>query len=300
MNLKRRQTLQIGSAALAALHPLAALAQAPAPRVVASFSVLADMARALAPAAVEVGSLVGPNADAHVYAPSPADGKRLAQADLVLVNGLGFEGWMARLVRASGSRAPVITVSDGLDARLPGRGGTKPRTDPHIWQSLAHAQHAVRAIERALVAARPRQAALFQARAAAYLRHLSDLQAWASTQFAALAAAHRTVVTSHDAFGHLGAALNLRFLSPQGWSTGSEPSAKAVAALIQQLKARQARAVFAENISDPKLIRRIADEAGTRVGGTLYSDALSGPQGPASNYLALMRHNLSTLWSALQ
>jgi zinc/manganese transport system substrate-binding protein len=280
-----------------ALLPLPLLAQAEPPlKAVASFSILADWVREVGGDAVAVQALVGPDADAHVFQPRPQHARQVAEAELVFLNGLGFEGWLPRLLRASGSKARAVTVTDGLDARLPGSG----RRDPHIWQHPAHARHAVQRIADALAAARPSQAEGFRSHAAAYQQQLTELQAWAEAQFARLPAAQRHVVTSHDAFGHLGAAFGLRFSAPQGWSTQSEPSAKAVAALIQQLKTRQARAVFLENISDPKLVRRIAEEAGARVGGTLYSDALSGPSGPAATYLALMRHNLNTLLEALQ
>jgi zinc/manganese transport system substrate-binding protein len=278
-----------------ALLPLPAWAQTAPLRVVASFSILADWVREVGGDAVQVDPLVGPDADAHVFQPRPQHARLLAQAELVFVNGLGFEGWMARLIKASGSQVPVITVSDGLDARL--RSG---RRDPHIWQNLALAQQAVATIAVALGQARPTQRDAFAARAEAYQAQLAALQARARTSFAALPAAHRHAVTAHDAFGHLAQAFDLRLSAPRGWSTHSEPSAQAVAALIAQLRRGQARAVFAENISDPRLVRRIADEAGARVGGTLYSDALSGPQGPASTYLKLYEHNLNTLLEALR
>lgn len=279
-----------------ALLPLPALAQPSAPlRVVASFSILADWVREIGGEALSVQTLVGPDADAHVFQPRPQHARAVADAELVFLNGLGFEGWLPRLLRASGSRSHTVTVSDGLDARLP-----DGRRDPHLWHNLAHVRHAAQGIVRALVAARPAQAAGFEARGAAYLRQVAALQAWAEPAFATLPPTHRHVVTSHDAFAHLGAALGLRFSAPQGWSTQGEPSAQAVGRLIQQLKAGQARALFVENISNPKLIQRIAQEANVRVGGTLYSDALSSAQGPASTYLKLMRHNLDTLLQALR
>lgn len=289
-----RRTFALSLLPLTSLPAAAALDAAPV-NAVASFSILADWVREVGGEAVRVQALVGPDADAHVFQPRPQHARLMAEAEQVFLIGLGFEGWLPRLLRASGSKASVTTLSDGLDARLPGG-----RRDPHIWQHPAHARHAVQRIADALSRARPAQAEFVQERAARYQQQLTELQAWAEAQCARLPAAHRHVVTSHDAFGHLGAAFGLRFSAPQGWTTQSEPSAKAVAALIQQLKTRQARAVFLENISDPKLVQRLAEEAGVRVGGTLYSDALSGPQGPATTYLALMRHNLNTLLEALQ
>jgi zinc/manganese transport system substrate-binding protein len=281
-------------AALLAL-PLAARPQAPPLRVVASFSLLADMAREVGGDAVQVSALVGPDADAHVFAPTPADAQRLAQADLVLVNGLGFEGWIDRLVRAAGYRGAVVVASAGITPRQGGR-----HADPHAWQSLVHAQRYAENIRAAIAQARPAAAAAVNARAADYTRRLAALDTSIRTRLAAVPAADRVVVTSHDAFGYFAEAYAVRFRAAQGWNTSSEASAADVAQLVRQLKAQRVRALFVENISDPRLLERIAREAGARLGGTLYSDALSAPGTPAGSYLGMMSHNADTLLAALQ
>jgi zinc/manganese transport system substrate-binding protein len=296
MTLNRRQTLQLGSVALAALHPLAIRAQAPARHVVASFSLLADMAQELAPAGVQVTALVGPNADAHVYEPSPADGKRLAQADLVLINGLGFEGWIERMVKVSGYRGTVAVASQGIRPRTGGHHGA----DPHAWQDLTLARRYATNISAAFTQLWPVQRDEIARRGADYMARIDGLDKQVREWLGAVPRAQRRVITSHDAFGYFGAAYGVDFLAPQGWNTHSEPSAAAVARLIRQIKKDGVRAIFIENISDPRLVERIAREGGVRIGGTLYSDALSKPDGPAPTYLRLIEHNARSLAAALQ
>lgn len=295
MPMNRRQTLWLGPAALAAWHPLAARAQAPAPRIVASFSILADMARELAPAGTEVTALVGPDADAHVYEPKPADGKRLAQAGVVLINGLGFEGWIERMVKVSGYRGPVVVASQGIQPRQTAGGA-----DPHAWQDLGLTRRYVSNLSAAFAERWPQQRGEIGRRSADYLARIDRLDHQVREWLGAVPRAERRVITSHDAFGYFGAAYGVDFLAPQGWNTHSEPSAAAVARLIRQIKQNGVRAIFVENISDPRLVERIAREGGARVGGTLYSDALSQPGGPAGTYLQLVEHNARSLALALQ
>jgi zinc/manganese transport system substrate-binding protein len=295
MNMIRRRIFCLGSATVAALHPLALKAQTQAPRVVASFSILADMAQELAPAGVQVTALVGPDSDAHVYEPSPADGRRLAQADLVLINGLGFEGWIERMVKVSGYRGVVVVASQGIEPRS----GGHHDADPHAWQDLALARRYAANLSAAFAQRWPAQRDEITRRGADYVARIDSLDAQVRGWLGAVPRAQRRVITSHDAFGYFGAAYGVDFLAPQGWNTHSEPSAAAVARLIRQIKTEGVRAIFIENISDPRLVERIAREGGVRVGGTLYSDALSRPGGPADTYLNLFKHNASVLAQAL-
>jgi zinc/manganese transport system substrate-binding protein len=289
-----RRFLLLAMLSLSGVGPAYA-AEARPLQVVASFSVLADMVRVVAGDAATVTSLVPPNADAHVYEPTPADVRRLAAADLVVVNGLRFEGWVERLVRISGYRGPLVVATQGVTPRR-----VNGAADPHAWQSLAHARHYVNNIRAALVAAAPEKAAAIEARATAYLAQLEGLDQNARTAFRALPEAQRRVITSHDAFGYLAEAYGITFLSPRGWTTQSEPSARDVARVIRQIRAQQARALFVENISDTRLIERIAKESGAVVGGTLYSDALSLPGTEAESYLKMMAHNVDALLAALR
>ena len=286
----------------------AAQAQPASGRIVASFSILADMVRELAPPGLEVTALVGPDADAHVFKPTPADGRRLAQADLIVVNGLGFEGWIDRLVRASGARAPVVVATKGLKPRREAATGKHSGhshghahdVDPHAWQDLTHAAHYVTRIAEAMTQRWPEHASQIDLRRSDYLARIAALDQRLRERLERIPRAQRRVLISHDAFAYLGAAYGIDFVAPQGWSTHSEPSAKAVAALIRQVRQQQVRAVFVENVTSATLIERIAREGGARVGGTLYSDALSAPDGPAPTYLRMVEHNLSALAQALE
>lgn len=308
MRLARRTLLTSAAAAAAAL-PFAggrpALAAEPL-RVVASFSILADIVRAVGGEGVTVDALVGPDADAHVFQPSPADARRLAAAQVVVVIGNGFEGWMTRLVRSAAYKGPVVTASQGIQTRrMPeakgaGHGHSHAHdVDPHIWHDPRRVQRMVRTITDALAKADPSRAAAFKANADAYSAELEALDRWAEARFAALPRDQRRIVTSHDSFGYLAERYGLTVLSPQGVSTEAEATAQQVAQLIRQVRDRQARAIFVENVTNPRLIEQIASETGAVVGGRLYSDALSGPAGPAPTYLALMRHNVAAIADAI-
>lgn len=294
MSATRRQWL-LGAAAVALPLVVGAQTAARPLRVVASFSILADLVANVGGPDVEVHALVGRDADAHVYQPAPADVKRVAQADLVVVNGLHYEGWLTRLVQSAGFKGPVLVCSDGLTPR---RMGADP--DPHAWQDLASARHYVARIRDALVQARPAQADALRRRAADYTAQLDALDRQTRADFATLPADRRRVVTSHDAFGYFAAAYGIEFLAAQRWNTDSEPSAADVARLIRQIRAQRAAALFVENISDPRLVQRIAQETGAVVGGTLYSDALSAPGTAADTYLKLFHHNAQTLLAGLR
>lgn len=247
------------------LHAAHAADRAMPLKVIASFSILADMLREVAGESAQVGALVGPNADAHVFEPTPADALRLAGADLVVINGVGFEGWIERLIRASGYRGTLVVASEGIAPRRAGRAA-----DPHAWHSLANAERYVENLRATLSAARPDDAAGFAQRAGAYRARLRELDAGARARFAALPADTRRVISSHDAFGYFGEAYGVQFIVPRGWSTDAEASAAQVALIVRQLRAWQARALFVENISDGRLIERIARDAGATVGGKLY------------------------------
>jgi len=301
--LTRRQAL--------AATALAALFVAPGARaqdrlnVIATFSILGDFVKNVGGDRVEVATLVGPNGNAHVYAPSPGDAKKVADAKLVFVNGLGFEGWLERLVKASGTKAPIVVATKGIKPlERAGEHGhdhdhDHGRADPHAWQSVANAKTYVANIRDALIAADPAGKDAYLANAAAYLAKLDALERDVREVIAKIPADRRRVITSHSAFGYFQDAYGVSFTAPQGVSTEAEASAKDVAAIIAQIKKQKAAAVFLENVTDPRLVEQIARETGAKVGGTLYSDALTDDKGDATTYIDLMRHNLRQLASAL-
>ena len=290
-------------------------------KVVASFSVIADFARNVGGDRVEITTLVGPNGDAHVYEPKPADAKALAQADVILANGLQFEGFLPRLIEASGTEAPVVELTKGGEVlrnseeehhhdheeasadghdhdHAEGHGHHHHgEYDPHAWQSVHNAEVYVKNIADAFCEADAEGCDTYRANADAYEKKLAELDTYVKEEVAEIPESKRTVITSHDAFGYFQHEYGLKFLAPEGISTESEASAADVAALVNQVKEDQASAVFVENITNPRLIEQIANETGLKVGGELYSDALSDKDGPASTYIEMMRHNVETIKS---
>ena len=262
--------------------------------VVASFSILGDFVRNVGGDRVNVTSLVGPNGDVHVYTPPPQDAKKIAEARLVIINGLGLEGWLPRLLQSSGSKAPIITATKGI---APLKLGSD--ADPHAWQSVADAKIYVANIRDALVQADPADAGYFREHAEHYLAELNALDREVRSAVAQIPSERRKVISTHDAFGYFAKEYGVEFIAPLGVSTETEPSARDIAGIIGQIKAEKIPAVFLENISDDRLIRRIAAETGAKVGGTLYSDSLTDEKGPAPTYIDMVRHNIKALTSAL-
>ena len=289
-----------------------ATAQTPV-KAVASFSILGDMVQAIGGSRVSVTTLVGPDGDAHVFQPAPGDAKAVADAKVVFVNGLGFEGWMERLAQSAGFKGQVMVATQGIkpnkmkdedDAHGHAQGtDTKKdeheKIDPHAWQDLRNGLVYADNIAAGLIAADPAGAETYKANAAAYKKQLQELDAWVKAEIGAVAKAKRRVITSHDAFGYFGSAYGVTFLAPVGVSTDAEPSAKGVAALIRQIKQQKIKALFVENITNPKLVEQIGKETGVKLGGALYSDALSKPDGPAGTYIKMFRNNVPLLKVAM-
>ncbi|OQS26935.1 metal ABC transporter substrate-binding protein [Chromobacterium violaceum] len=287
--------------------PALALAKVP---VVVSFSIIADMAREIGGDRVEVVSLVGPDQDAHVFQPSPADIKKVSAAKVQVTNGLGLEGWMTRLDKAANFRGVTVVASKGIRTREAAEeehaedghdhGHDHGAVDPHAWHDPARVQTYIRNISAGLIQADPAGKAEYQRRAADYAAKVKAVDDWAQRQFAAVPPAKRKILTSHDAFGYLGERYQLKVLAIQGVSTESEASAKGVAQLTRQVRKEGVKAVFMENMSDARLLRQLSAEAKVQIGGKLYADALSGPGGPAASYLQLMRYNVDTIMKSFR
>jgi len=265
---------------------------------VASFSILGDMVKQVGGDRVDVITLVGPDGDAHVYEPTPADAKNLGSAQILFTNGLGFEGWMERLEKSSGFKGKVVVASTGVKPRTMVE-DEKTITDPHAWQSLANGKRYVVNIRDGLIVVDPEGKAVYEANAAKYLDAIAKEETDVKAAIATLPQEWRKIITSHDAFGYFGAAYGLEIVAPEGVSTESEASAKDVAKIIRQIKAEHIPAVFMENITDHRLLDQIASETGAKIGGELYTDALSPPDGPAPTYLDMFRHNVGALTTAL-
>ncbi|MWK60056.1 zinc ABC transporter solute-binding protein [Pseudomonas otitidis] len=266
-------------------------------RVVTTFSILADITREIGGDDIQLTNLVGADADAHVFEPAPAQVRAVLEADLVIANGLGFEPWLERLLANGEARGTRIDASKGV-VPMTVLEGEQRLVDPHAWQSLGNAEIYARNITQALVQLVPARAAAFEARRDSWLGRLGALRQSIAPRLMALPPERRRVLTSHDAFGYFAQEWRLQFLAAQGVSDAAEPSAAEVAGLIRQLRAEGVRAIFVENIRDARLVKQIAEEAGARVGGTLYSDALAA-EGPASTYLGMYRQNVERLLQAL-
>lgn len=316
--------------ALASIAPSASAAEL---KVVASFSIIADLAKNVGGERVDISTLVGPDGDAHVYQPRPADAASLEGADVILVNGLQFEGFMSRLIETSGTKAPVVEVSKGIeplknaeeehhegeekaeaahnhdhDAEEKAEAGHDHdheghhhhgEFDPHAWQSIRNAETYVKNIADAFCEADKAGCATYTANSQAYLAKLGALETEVKAAIGSIPLDKRTIITSHDAFGYFERDYGVKFVAPEGISTEAEASAADVAKLVDQVKEDKASAIFVENISNPRLVEQIATETRLKVGGTLYSDALSGTDGPASTYIDMFRYNVNTIKSAI-
>ncbi len=277
-------------------------------KVVATFSILGDFVREVGGERIELTTLVGPNGDGHVYSPTPADAKKLAGAKVVFTNGLKFEGWIDRLIKASGTKATMVVATRGIKAieaddddhgKKEAAGHAHGGLDPHAWQDVGNAKIYVANVRDALVRADPDGKAIYEANAAAYLARLDTLETDVKATITGIPAEKRKIITSHDAFTYFAKAYGLEFIAPQGVSTEAEASARDVARIIRQIRKDKITAVFIENISDPRLVERIAKETGARIGGRIYSDALSDPTGPAGTYIEMMRNNIRAFSAAL-
>ncbi|CAN7318084.1 zinc ABC transporter substrate-binding protein AztC [Aminobacter sp. LjRoot7] len=279
-------------------------------KVVASFSIIGDFAKNVGGDRIELTTLVGPDGDAHVYEPSPADAVTMSKADVVLVNGLQFEGFLQRLVEASATKASVVELTKGVEpikmkedhehaAEAGGDHHHHGDLDPHAFQSIANAKIYVKNIADAFCAADTTGCDAYKSNADAYTAKLTAAETEVKEAVAAIPQAKRTIITSHDAFGYFENAYGLTFLAPEGISTEAEASAADVAALISQVRGDKASAIFVENITNPRLVEQISAETGVKVGGTLYSDALSKADGPAPTYIDMMKSNIATIKGAI-
>ncbi|MBW1214021.1 metal ABC transporter substrate-binding protein [Pantoea allii] len=265
---------------------------------VASFTVLADIVKQIGGDHVHVKSLVGPNGDPHTFEPTPQDSEALAKADVVFVSGLGLEGWMNRLVSASGYKGQPVVASTGIETRTMEEDG-KTITDPHAWNSMYNGTIYAKNVMDALIKADPQDADDIRKRGENYIQQLQKLDSWAKTSFAAIPQQKRKVLTSHDAFGYFGQRYGVTFLAPVGFSTEAEASASDVASLITQLKQQHIKTYFMENQTDPRLVKQIASATGAKPGGELYPEALSTASGPAPTYEAAFKHNVEVMLKSM-
>lgn len=286
--------------------------------VVATFSVLGDIVAQVGGEAIELNTFVGPDSDAHTFEPSPRDNVTLSRAKLVFEIGLEFETWLDKLYEASGAQAQRVVVSTGLPLITDDHDHeAKPEqhrsghseshhehgeSDPHIWHDVQHLIHITERVREALSDATPDEAARYRANATRYIEALQALDAWVVTQVQRLPESRRKLVTSHNTFRYFAARYGFTIVSTTlGASTDTaDPSAGAIAALVDQIKAQAVPAIFAENTHNPKLIQRIAREAGVDQPPPLYTDALGSPGSSGETLIKMIKHNVTTIVEALQ
>ena len=275
------------------LHPAAA---SPPIRVVVSFSILGDFVNEIGGGDVAVTSLIGPDSDVHMFEPTPEQARLLANAQLFVINGLGLEGWLTRLTQSAQYRGPVVVATRGIIPITTTEAGEPTRApDPHAWQDPRNAVVYANNIRQALAATDPAHSAAYRQRFRRYEVELEALDRQVRSELDAIPAEKRRVITDHDAFAYYGRAYGIAFRAPEGISTDSEPSARTVAELVRQIRREGMKALFVENISDPRLIDEIARETGAGLGRPLYSDALSRHEGPAPTYLRMIQYNTAAL-----
>lgn len=262
---------------------------------VASFSIIGDLVQQVGKDHVSVTMIVGPEEDVHVYQPSPADARKITQAEIIFINGLGFEGWLSRLINATKSKGTVIDLSSEIKARQ-----SQGEIDPHVWQDVSNVKIFIREICQALIAIDPNNGADYQKNSQLYIEKLSKLDDEIVESLTNIPLDGRRVVSTHDAFGYFSARYGVTFLAPQGVSTEAEASARDIARIIDATKAQKVKAVFLENVADPRLAKRISAETRARLGGTLYSDSLTSAKGDGATYLEMMRHNVKEIVRALK
>jgi zinc/manganese transport system substrate-binding protein len=307
MKVKRQSGFMAALAGALMFAAMVASAQAAEKvKVLASFSIIGDLVQKVGGDHVDVDLLVGPNVDMHHFQPSPADSRKFSETKLVVINGLGLEAWADRLVKAAGYRGARLVASKGVKALAGhehehghGEAG-HGRYDPHAWQDVGNVKIYVANIRDALSGVDPSNKAAYQQNAENYLKQLDALDRDIRAAWADIPKQRRRVITSHEAFDYYGDAYDVEFLAAQGVSEDAEPSARDIAKLIQQIKKEKITAIFVENISSGRLMDRIAKETGAKVGGELYSDALSPPGGPAATYIDMMRYNTRTITDALR
>ncbi len=265
-------------------------------RVVATFSIIGDLVQNVGGDRIQLTTLVGPNGDTERYEPSPADARALAQADLIFENGLGSEPWLDRLYTASRSSAPRVRVSQGVEVLRDGN-----EYDPHFWHDVASTVRVVRTIRDALAGIDPANADAYTANANAYIAQLESLDSWIFDQVATLPEARRKLVTSHDTFGYFAERYGFQIVGVglQSFFTDAQPSAQQMNRLVQDIRATGVPAVFIENVTDPRLMQRVATEAGVVVAPELFTDALGDANSPAASYIDMMQYNVRTIVASL-
>jgi ABC-type Zn uptake system ZnuABC Zn-binding protein ZnuA len=273
--------------------------------VLAAESFLADIAQNVAGDQATVATLIPAGIDPHAFEPTPQDVARIADSTVLIVNGSGFEEWLANVLDNAGGQRLVIEASAGLATRTPDDTGAADHdhaVDPHFWLDPTKVEHYVAAIRDGLAQADPAHAAAYAANAEAYIVKLKQLDAWIAEQVNTIPAARRLLVTNHESMGYYADRYGLKVVGAviPSFSASASPSAQQLAQLADTIRATGAPAIFLETGSNPQLAQQLGTETGVKVVTDLYSHSLTGPDGPAPTYLDMMRYNTQQIVAALK
>jgi zinc/manganese transport system substrate-binding protein len=273
------------------------------PRVVATFSVIGDMVRNVAGDRVELTTIVGPGGDTELYQPTAADAGAVARAQVLFMNGLNdqFEPWLEPLLKKADFKGTKVVVSRGAkiltaeDEHTSDGREKAAAIDQHAWLDTRNGTVYVKNIAEALARADAANAASYREAAARYTKEIEAAGEWARAEMKTVPAAKRRVISSHDSLQYLAKEFAITLISIHGWTNDTEPSAAQLAALARQIKQERVRALFLDNMTDPRATERVAQETGVTIAGTIYGDALSKPGGEADSYIKMLRHNIAVL-----
>jgi zinc/manganese transport system substrate-binding protein len=270
-------------------------------QIVTSFSLLEDLVKNVGTDRVQVRSFVPRNGDPHSFEPGTQDVRTLSQAKLVFINGLGLEAWFEKLLSNAASKTSVITLTDSLKPRQFLEDGQRIN-DPHMWWDLTRTQTYVTRISKALETVDPAGKNVYVSNAKKYNAELTKLDAWAKLEIAKIPVGKRKLVTNHDALGYFAARYGFVIIGEVIPSLGTEqaPSAKDLATLSRTMKREGIKAIFTENIINPKLAQTLADESGAKVAPALYTDSLGLPGSNGDTFIKAFRYNVTTILNALK
>ncbi len=267
------------------------------PLVVATASIFADMAQQIAGDEVEVRTIVPIGGDPHVYEPTPGDARLVANADLILRNGLTFEGWINKLIANSGTKASVVTITEGIAPIESAQ--YKNSTDPHAWMDASLGLQYIENIKKALLNLYPEGASTFEFNYAIYRQQLEDMDRYIHEQIQRIPEQQRILITSHDAFRYYGRRYGIRVEAVLGTSTDAEAQTADIIRLNKIIRESRISAIFVETTVNPRLIQQLAKDNKIRIGGNLYSDSIGDAQSPAPSYLDMLKYNTDTIVQAL-
>lgn len=270
-------------------------------RVLATETFLGDIAQNVAGSRLKVETLLPVTVDPHEFQPAPQDAIKIAQSQVLIVNGLGYETWLTKTLENGGSQRLVVVASTGLSPN-PDPSGEHPDGDPHMWMNPLNVIHYVENIRDGLTQTDPGGRDIYTANAQAYIAQLKDLDQWVNGQVAQLPPEKRLLVTNHDALGYFSQAYGFKVVGAVIPSVTNEasPSAQQMATLIDTIKSSGAPAIFLDISENQKLANQIASESSAKVVTDLYVETISAPDGPAATYIEMIRHDVSIIVEALK